>query len=296
VDYKGKRVLFKAHAPIWNVLYENRIQEYRDWTTEESGFDAIGTNLKDVHGTDLKHFINCTRAPQTVFETGRDGTFTGVAFFKNPDQSWTLSTMMVAGWYRYYMAYTFFPDGSIKPRVGFTTNGSNPYAGKLHFHNCYFRFDFDIEGAANDAISTDGFRTLWDPAIQNFRTTHEIRRLVFETKLNRPSGTNYLVEDKVTKRGYRLIPGSADGTAATDTYNFSKGDIWALLSRNNEIDDGVPMLSQPADAKLDNFVNGDSIDGANVVLWYAVHFAHDPSHTSGEKDFGPDLHPLGVWG
>jgi Copper amine oxidase, enzyme domain len=302
VDYKGKRVFHRAHAPIWNVLYENRILEFRDWTNAESGFDATGTFFKDASGNDLPHFIQCTSEPKTVFESGQDGLFTGVAFFQNADGSWTISTMMAAGWYRYYMAYTFFADGTIKPRIGFTTNGTNPHADKLHFHNAYFRFDFDIEGAANDVIEIDQITIHWNPGTQNFEVKHEIQALSFEQKLNRVSLTNfggqttYRVRDKgIDSKGYRIVAGSHDGSAIADTYDFSKGDIWALKYQANEIDDGVVKLTTPSDAQLDRFVNGEAIDGADVVFWYAVHFSHDPMHTMGEKDFGPNLYAFGAW-
>jgi Copper amine oxidase, enzyme domain len=295
-------VFHRAHAPIWNVLYENRIQQYRDWTNQESGFDATGTLFKDASGNDLPHFIQCSLEPKTVFESGQDGSFTGVAFFQNADGSWTISTMMAAGWYRYYMAYTFFADGTIKPRIGFTTNGTNPHADKLHFHNAYFRFDFDIEGAANDVIEVDQIIINWNPGTQNFEVKHEIQALSFEQKLNRVSLTNfggqttYRVRDKgIDSKGYRIVAGSHDGSAIADTYDFSKGDIWALKYQANEIDDGVVKLTTPSDAQLDRFVNGEAIDGADVVFWYAVHFSHDPMHTMGEKDFGPNLYAFGAW-
>jgi Copper amine oxidase, enzyme domain len=295
VDYKGRRVLHRAHTPIWNVIYENRVQEYRDWNNQESGFDAKGTFFKDAQGNTLENFILCDSEPKTVFETGEDGSFTGVAFFQNPDGSWTLSTVMTAGWYRYYMAYTFFDDGTIKPRIGFTTNGTNPYAGISHYHNCYFRFDFDIDNAGNNTISTDQASTHWDTTSQAFVVSHTKTPLSFETRLNRQPLATYLVENNASKRGYRVVPGNDDGTAATDTYNFSKGDIWALLYHDNEMDDGVPQLSYPADAQLDKFVTGEPIAGKDVVLWYAVHFTHDPLHTTGEKDFGPTLQTVGRW-
>jgi hypothetical protein len=295
VDYKGKRVLYRAHAPIWNVLYEGRIKEFRDWTNAEVGFDATGTLFKDAAGNDLGHFILCDAPPQTVFETGVDGTFNGVAFFNNPDGSWTVSTMMRAGWYRYYMAYTFFDDGTLKPRIGFTTNGTNPYAGVKHFHNAYFRFDFDISSAGNNLITNEQTLFLWDPVARRFNINTTKTPLAFEIKLNRLILDSYLIEDKLTQASYRVIPGANDGTATGDPNNYSKGDIWALAYHENEIDDGVQQLASPSDAQLDKFLSGEPIDGKDVVLWYGVHFTHDPMHTLGEKNFGPDLHPEGTW-
>jgi len=292
VDYNSKRVLFQAHAPIWNVLYDNPDNtQFRDWTTNEAGFDATGTPFKDSNGNDMNGFLICSAPPKTVFETGQEGSFYGVAFNENPDSSWTLSTMMQAGWYRYYMAYTFFPDGTIKPRIGFTSYGFNPHAGDEHHHHAYFRFDFDIGNFTNNIIESDFLQIHYNPITHQWEFKQIHTPLQFEQKKYRGLFNSYTFLEKGTDRGYRIIPGGDDGTASSDAY--AKGDIWGLHYHGGEIDDGIVHLSgSVTEAQIDKFVNGESIDGADVVLWYGAHFTHNPSLTHGEKDFGPDLHPL----
>jgi len=56
----------------------------------------------------------------------------------------------------------------------------------------------------------------------------------------------------------------------------------------NEIDDGVPQLTEPSQAKLDEFVNGESVYRQDVVIWYAAHFQHEIG--SGEH---PECHVVG---
>ncbi len=291
VDFQGKRILYQAHLPILDVLYDGNIQEYRDWQTSEAGFDAVGTPFQDANGNSLPAFLHCSAQPQTPFETGSDGPFSGVAFYENPDDSWTLSTMMQAGWYRYYMAYTFSLDGTIRPRVGFTTNGSNPYAGVKHVHHAYFRFDFDIGTYWNDVVEMQELIFYIDPITHQFHFQIVDVPITFEKKLYRQFFTPaYIVREKGTNQGYRIVKGTNDGTAQNDAYG--EGDVWVLRYRSNEIDDHVQSLTKPSGAQLDNFVNQESVDGADVVFWYAVHFTHDPLMTHGEKDFGPDLYPL----
>jgi len=291
VDFQGKRVLYQAHVPILDVLYDGNIQEYRDWETSEAGFNAVGTPFQDANGNNLPSFLHCSAPPQTVFETGSDGPFRGIAFYENPDDSWTLSTMMQAGWYRYYMAYTFYTNGTIRPRIGFTTNGSNPYAGVKHVHHAYFRFDFDIGNYLNDLVEMQQYHISIDPIthLPHFQIVEV--PITFETKLYRQFFTlAYIVREKGTNQGYRIMKGTDDGTAQNDAYGA--GDIWVLRYRSTEIDDHVKALTKPSKAQLDNFVNHESVDGTDVVLWYAVHFTHDPHMTHGEKDFGPNLYPL----
>src|ERR687897_621137 len=46
VDYRGKRVLYRAHAPILNVQYDNNAcGPFRDWLFAESYFQADGTDV-----------------------------------------------------------------------------------------------------------------------------------------------------------------------------------------------------------------------------------------------------------
>ena len=79
-----------------------------------------------------------------------------------------------------------------------------------------------------------------------------------------------------------------DGEA--DSYGV--GDFWALRRRRGQLDDGGG--GGDTRAHLGRFVNGESIVGTNVVVWYAAHFSHDVAHKApGEDDHivGPTLVP-----
>jgi hypothetical protein len=299
VDYKGRRVLYQAHLPILNVLYDGNIDEYRDQQHYEAGFDAVGSLFKDIFGNDVDGFMNCIQPPKTIFDTGTEGSFTGVAFYISPDNNLSLTTMMQAGWYRYYNSYTFFPDGTITPRVGFTTSSENPYASTKHRHHAYFRFDFDIgnEFWNNQVIEESRIFKIGLPFFEIMTTETSF---LFEHKKYR-NNFNYLFGPSVWKimdgnntYGYGLLPGPVDGSAYGDEY--AQGDLWFLHYHGNELDDGVPGYELGGDAptgvQLDNFLNNESIQDADVVIWYAVHFLHDPAQTKGENDFGPTLKPV----
>lgn len=84
-----------------------------------------------------------------------------------------------------------------------------------------------------------------------------------------------------------LIPGPGNGQA--DAYGV--GDFWALRRRDGQVDDQA--VADDTRAKLDSFVNGDSIVGTNVVVWYAAHFTHDVphDHDAANHIVGPTLRP-----
>ena len=65
VDYRGKRVLYRAHVPILNVQYDgNACGPYRDWQNQEGMLQAVGSD--PVPG-----FRLCTAPATTILDTGK---------------------------------------------------------------------------------------------------------------------------------------------------------------------------------------------------------------------------------
>ena len=63
VDYKGKRVLYRAHVPILNVKYDgNACGPYRDWQYQEGMIQATGTDV-------APGFRFCPAPVQTIIDT-----------------------------------------------------------------------------------------------------------------------------------------------------------------------------------------------------------------------------------
>ena len=99
-----------------------------------------------------------------------------------------------------------------------------------------------------------------------------------------------------TGEGYDIIPGADDGVAtASPDWPFPKGDVWILRYRGSEIDDGVVAIGPPCEAGLDGWVNGESIQNTDVVIWYGAHFTHDVQHEAPGSHghiVGPVLKPV----
>lgn len=280
VRYKGRLVLHQAHVPILNVLYDDGTT-YRDWQNQETPFQATGS---DPVGNGWRV---CTSPPATILEAGTDdGGFQGVAFWY-ADGELRIVSELQAAWYRYISDWRLRDDGVIKPRFGFAGT-KNPRTCKHHQHHAYWRLDFDIDGAANDIVEQQG---LVFPGLPAWT------KIVQETKRKRTFfARSWRVLDKKTRRGYRIVPGVADGTA--DAYGVS--DLWFLRYHPTELDDGVSIVvGTPAQTQIqiDPFINGESLDGTDVVVWYAGHFVHDetaPSPATGHI-VGPELRPTN-WG
>jgi hypothetical protein len=284
VDYRGQRVLYRAHVPILNVLYSDASARvgcgpsYRDWQNQEACFQANGA---DPVGSG---FRVCSSPPQTILESGIDGgNFAGVALWYD-GRELRLVSQLSAGWYRYISDWRLRNDGSIGPRFGFAGT-LNPCTCQVHTHHAYWRLDFDIMTAGNNVVEEYN-----NPPIIGSSNWHTKR---FEIRRPRDAGhqRRWRVRNKGTFRGYSILPGGHDGTA--DAYGV--GDLWVLRYHGNEIDDGQGFTSDPAlsRAAIDKFVNGESVDGRDVVIWYAGHFSHDEAHPDPAGHVvGPELVPF----
>jgi hypothetical protein len=274
VHYNGRLVLYGGHVPVLNVRYDpggcgGIGGSYRDWAHELARFDADNVVRPG--------YAEPTVPPQTVCDhPGTDGgTFEGVAAEKLADRL-ILTTQLSAGWYRYVHTWTFFLDGTLQPGFRFTAV-DNPCTPLAHYHNVYWRLDFDIEGSANDAIDEydSGTWTTMSSEAQRLRSP--------------ATGRTWRVRDKVTGSGYEVVPAPEEDVAD----GWSVADMWALAYGDGELDDGGATMDLDGDrAHMDRYVTGQGIDGSDVVLWYRAGFRHD-----GPADCeiaGPTLQPIRV--
>ncbi len=116
----------------------------------------------------------------------------------------------------------------------------------------------------------------------------------FEIRRPRDPSRNrkWRVENITSGNAYDIVPGPNDGVAtAMPDWPFPRGDVWILRYRGTEIDDGVVATGPPYEAGLDTWLNGESINNADVVVWYGAHFTHDVAHESSSAGHrvGPDL-------
>jgi Copper amine oxidase, enzyme domain len=266
VDYKGKRVLYRAHVPILNVKYDaDACGPYRDWQNQEGMIQANGSDV-------APGFRLCNAPATTILDTGSDvGNYLGVAIYVQ-GQEVVLVSEMQAGWYRYISQWRLHTDGTIRPRFGFSAVSSSCVCN-IHYHHTYWRLDFDIRTAGNNLVEEFN-----DPPIIPNTNWHSKN---FEIQRSRDTGhkRKWRVSNKSTGEAYEIIPGPHDGVATVSPdWPFPKGDVWILRYHGAEIDDGVQAVGPPYEAGIGQWVNGEPINGADVVIWYGAHFTHDVTH------------------
>lgn len=287
VDYRGKRVLYRAHVPILNVHYDgNACGPYRDWQWQEGMIHADGVDV-------APGFRLCNAPATTILDTGSDaGNFLGVAIYVQ-GQEVVLVSELEASWYRYISEWRLHANGTIRPRFGFSAR-TNSCVCNIHHHHPFWRFDFDIRTAGNNRV-----REYNNPPLVGKSNWHTKN---FEIMRPRDPARNrkWRVENTVSGEGYEIIPGPNDGVATASTdWPYPRGDVWFLRYHGNELDDGVDCTTGGfgcvTEANLDGFVNGEAISNNDVVVWYAGHVTHDvgaePPGVFGHI-CGPELKPV----
>jgi len=283
VDYRGKRVLYRAHVPILNVKYDaDACGPYRDWQYQEGMLTATGLNV-------VPGFMLCSSPAQTILDNGSDvGNFLGVAIYVDGTEVVLVSEMQ-AGWYRYVSMWRLDANGTIRPRFGFAAVDTSSCVCNRHHHHVYWRFDFDIVTAGNNRV-----REFNNPCLPFFCPSKWHTKL-YEISRPRDPGRHrrWRVENVGSRNAYEIVPGPNDGRAASSPDSpFPRGDVWVLRYHGNELDDGVNHTGPPCEAEIGGFVNGEAVDRQDVVMWYAAHVTHDvaaePPGTFGHIA-GPEL-------
>jgi hypothetical protein len=215
-------------------------------------------------------------------DSGTDtGNYLGVAAYVDGDDA-VLVSELEAGWYRYVSEWRLRANGEIQPKFGFAATSSSCVCNK-HHHHVYWRLDFDVDNVSNVVSEFN------DPALGG---GSKWKRIAWETKrLRDPAHKRRWRIGDGSGHAYEIWPGDHDGTAAGDPY--AKGDLWFVLRRPGEIDDN-PIVG--TEAEIDRFVNHESIEDDDVVVWYGAHFTHDVRHDEGDVHdhiMGPTLVPRG---
>lgn len=277
VDYRGKRLLYRAHVPILNVQYQgNACGPYLDWQWQEGMLDAQGADVGPG-------FRLCSSPARTILDTGQDaGNFLGTAIYV-AGQEVVLVNEMQAGWYRYVSEWRLHANGTIRPRFGFGATSSSCVC-TVHYHHAYWRLDFDLRTPGSNVV-----REFNDPPLVggNWHTKR------FETQRPRSPARKrkWRVQNSASGEAYDIIPGPGDGVAtASPDWPFPQGDVWLTRYRGSEIDTGVTAVGPPYEANIGSFVNGESIENTDVVVWYGAHASHDVSH-EGPGHFGHIVGP-----
>lgn len=268
VRYRGDLILLRAHVPVLNVKYEeDRCGPYRDWLSDESCI------VVDVTQQQSPGFYASSTPAGTICQTAADtGNARGVVVESGAD-SLTLTSEMMAGWYRYLNGWRLHENGDVEAIFQYAGTVNSCMCHK-RVHHAYWRFDWALKGQL-DAAGVWKATTVFErqPAAAGTWKVVDLEEQSF-----RQTGTRLRVVDKASNAGatlgYELVPGAADGTAAGDP--FAKADLWLLDWNELEIGDlGFDAID------LDPFLDSGTLGGGRLVMWYGAHIAKDGNPPAG---------------
>ncbi len=265
VHFRGVLVMKRAHAPMLFAEYRNGAGGncYRDWKDEDSSIISEPI-VRNVLGTPVNFAAttNCdvSNAPTTSYgncpfgQPGRTAAdcSTGVAIENLAgNMGFRLTSQYAAAWYKYTSRYEFLANGNIDTQFGFGNNNGT-YNDTTHWHQNYWRFDFDIEGASNDSINID-----------SVAQTTEFSSL-------RGERTVFSVTDSNSGFGYVIAAGANDNTfsANQSTRNFHTVDIIGSAYKANEYSDRTDNNLGDCTMNASAIANGENIDKKDVVVYY----------------------------
>ncbi|WP_440223731.1 hypothetical protein ACQQ2N_00635 [Dokdonella sp. MW10] len=275
VHYNGILVAKRMHAPILFAEYRGSNTCYRDWKDADARFVAsppvrnqlgvptpfLATTSCDVSTQPTASYGSCpfANAPGTSF-TSADciGSPGGVAIEDMGDHV-VLTTQYSASWYQYTSRFVFWANGDIQPEFGFgNSNGTNN--NLTHWHHNYWRFDFDIDGADNNAILANG-----QPQSTEFTGLRSLT--------GGPDGgpTHWDVVTNKGGFGYRIVSGSGDYTPPNESgRNFHTVDVIGSVFKNNEYSDKANNNLSDCEMVATNIANNEAIADNDVVFWYRL--------------------------
>ncbi|CEP23019.1 Abp1 [Cyberlindnera jadinii] len=232
---------------------------------------------------------------------------------KNP--TFNLRSITTIGNYDYNFLYKFFLDGTFEVSVRaagyiqgayYNPETGDPFgykinevlSGSFHDHVINFKADFDIAGTANRLakVELEAVNHTYPWAPDKVFSTKQKRRSVIanETYLNwADAGAILLIESAEQNntwgnpRAYRAVfPGGDARRIAQNTHTIINNAHWAekdmaiTVQKDTEFTSSHVFCSQDLEDPIinfDNFVDGESIDGEDLVYWFNLALHHLPN-------------------
>ena len=281
VKYQGILIIKRAHIPVINVKY---IEEsgscgcFRDWLDSEIRFECSPSPSNG-------YCTGTTLPAQTVCQhPGSDlGSFTGVAV-EDKGTHLLLTSQTSAGWYRYIPVWEFYADGTLQARMDAAAVNNNCVAHS-HRHHVYWRFDFAVDGDGNDFVD-------YAPSQNDSYTRVTQERTFIDTGDDRSQWQVGSAGSSALVQIVRNDKDEAAGDPGTPIQNdFPVADGWLLTYADNQVTDQGGGCA----INLASYVNSQSVNGADVVLWVRASSLHigEPGGVSESCFmFGPTIHVL----
>lgn len=293
-DQERRMVLYDASIAEIHVPYDDNGARYHD----VSDFGLGGDNLLNIAASEC---VSGTRAyhngeAKLCKQILKDGSAYRSSDNRDDLHYMKLFSVSKVGEYIYMPEWTFYSDGRMQPRMVATGalqrfgNSANEQYGWLiadnkvglsHMHNFFWRLDFDLDGTGENDVfqelnySASGGKRY---ATVNQFTTEAARSvnpqtmrswLVKDGNTTNSKGHAIAYEIRLSEAGQREVGPDYEPFTHNDIYLTKVHDCERIASHNTRIH------SCDTD-NLSEYVNGESLQGQDVVSWVAVSFYHMP--------------------
>lgn len=290
----ARRVLAQGSISQVHVPYDDNSARFHDITDDGFG----DKNLNDLTPAECPNGLLLNYGTKNAIcqqLQPRGYAFKGLGM-QEQGEVLSLFSVSTSGEYNYIPVWRFEDNGAIELRMGaagklqrFTTDSrygwpvrADGTRGTAHIHNYYWRLDFDLgESGDNDVVEEFNYA----PSTDNTHRTLGVTRLTSEAgrSINPAGLRSWRIRDGATTNangqaisyqlepvevGHRDVGPSYEPWTANDFYATKYRECERYVSHN-------PQVGGCAD-NLAGFVNGESLDGADVVLWYGATFHHIP--------------------
>lgn len=210
---------------------------------------------------------------------------------------WCMSRL---GGYTYITSWRFRDDGSLMPQMGLTgelehtgRGDSSPYGSFVartaggdkvfapsHVHNFYYCLDFDIDGPGDNVVEEFNYhqevpggataRHSWTPVLKESARPWDARSFRSWRVVNRRSKNA-----QGHPRSYELIPGGNGIFRGASAEPFTHAELWVTRYQPKRFPFSA-VDPRPLKTALPSYVQGASLEGQDVVVWYVLHVHHVP--------------------
>ncbi len=296
----ARLVLNQAYVAQIHVPYDDNLARFHDSTDTGLG----GSNLTNLGSPDcpngsLRSYLSSDVLCIQVLPRGYAYKYTTSGVDRGL-QGYLINVFSIShiGEYNYIQQWQFSDDGTISPSVGATgklqrldgdvqeqhgwplyTENGFVVRGVSHMHNYYWKLDFDIGGAANDVVDEINFIAANDNKERHLSVTTlttESARSSEPTSLR-----SWRVRDKVITNAdghaisYELLPLQVGHRYIGPSFEpFTHNDFY--VTRHYPCEKFASHNDLPCSENVTEFVNGENVDGNDLVVWYSVHFHHLP--------------------
>lgn len=304
LSFRGRKVMKYAG------LQEIFVPYHPGQPRPEDALDGMGKNLQELlQGKDCIPGTICSMFDRDGKPDGKKVVamheeVTGLSYLGEGGRAygkmlvlWCASKL---GDYTYFIRWRLRDDGSFSPQVGLTgklshtrtdpvpsrgaqvvNRGATRVFAPSHVHNFYYRLDFDIDGPENDLV--EEFNHQQDVPNRSFESHDTWTPLKRECarSLDPLAFRTWRVVDYNSRtrngfaRSYELIPGGNGTFRGAASELITQADLWVQKYRPQEF----PLSStdgRTVKLGMPRYLNDESVEGQDVVLWYALHVHHLP--------------------